>query len=1721
MAGRARRFGRGLWRVLRAVLRWTLRVVGGLLVLVIVLVLLLLYSNLAFTFAARQGLAFYNGKIPGEVTVEAIEGRLGTSFALRGVRIDDRTGRPLATVDALRVTWSPWALLKGDLALEAVELTGADVYVVSHADGSAWTDLAPEGPKEPDPPRIRPGVGPDLPLDITVGTLTLDDVDVYAGNGRPIAEELRMVLSAHAVGQTAELEIREGRADLPGSRLTGLGLALQWTDPEVVVTAHVATDLGLLTLSHARLDAQALAGEVEVAVIGDREGLAGRTGDWLAKVLREAQGEPLLTISARGSADDLSAEIGASVPGAMAATLTAAGSLTDGPRLFATISTATDIARLVDTNIGVVRPVVSASLTGDPDWQGLRAEVDLRCDACGVLSDVGMWAAMLQEPTETRTKLAVQAVGVSLIADAAFAEGTIRSGELDLTIPDVARPLAVARAFVPKLPEVDGALAVHALCNGDPLLCNAQVDVRAFAGFGARLAALSIAAQGQPFGPVRAADAFLTLEELAIKGQRIAGAEAFVTLGPAGAGSMGQVPKDRSGGDEGGAAVGHQLAKEVAEGASKATQDESTPTEGAAALIAREASETAREGGSASPPLEVGIEAEAWMKRRGRGDRARVIARVRPGPPLEVDVDALSVHLRGLMALLQRPTQVRVDGERISVRGLDLLAAGGRVTADGHVDRGGRSDFDVDVDDVPLAVIGVVVPSLRRRIGGTVGFHAHLGGQAHDPTLSVRADGRKLWFRATEIGDIDVGVDLKDREARTRVTIVGPFADRAEVRVDARLLADLRRGRFALLESPLRVDVDVEQLRLATLRPWLTGARGTVDVHGVVRGTAADPVAALRVSARGLAAAQWQTEGAQVVANVAYAGGEAHGDIDVQHLEAGARLVITTFPVTVDPLRRKFAWRADEPVAATLAVRNFDLWRQLTPMDPGEDIMGKVDVDLAVGGTGAAPEVAMSVRGERLRVRDAELGSLRVDAGYHDERATLAVTGHGGMPGEVEIHAAAPLRIAPAEEEVTWLKDQAHELDVRVAKFDLEGLRAAGVDAPVKGMVGLAVKARGTAADPRIGVAVNVHRLGFRAHTIGSLATTATYADDRLDATVKGSVGDRGKVDVAARVPLAIDLTTGEVAWDRNASHDVHIGLTGIDRSALVPTGAPIPLDALIGIGLEANIKGGLKDFVADVELHGELGHKVFGGAPLHLSAHAEPRSQRVRFALGDHIISKAIEVQAVAKADIPGLAAGTAKARDIAFSATAKSGGVDLRFLKAFTPPGLYDPVGTLVLVADAHGTVGAPEVRGEVDLKDGGITVLALQQRFRDIELKVTGTGKHVEVENFSMRGGEGKLTTTATLDIGPKGALDLDAKAVLSKFPLARPGLPQMQIDATVTAAVDVGAEKTDIDIRVAKSKVLVTGYSVRAPKAIPDNVAVRGHHGELVRPIDLKQMQKEEKAALQEDDGSRMALRIRLTDPVRFTGPATEMEWKGSIAVDKGPGGQTVTGKLRAEEGRFDLLGNRFKIETGEVTLPEGELTIDPFLVVVAATDTPVARVKVTIRGRASRPQMIFSSEPPMAQPQLLTLLLTGSADANEADSQRVLAEAATLLVIAENPALANFVTRSTGLDYVGVSFGETTDQPILTVGKHIDRKIYAETSYKHNAPLRTNRVEARVEYELAPHWTVETFFGDAAVGGVDLFWRKIFGGPPRRKGAKGRDKGGASRSPDSGTSATGP
>jgi autotransporter translocation and assembly factor TamB len=252
---------------------------------------------------------------------------------------------------------------------------------------------------------------------------------------------------------------------------------------------------------------------------------------------------------------------------------------------------------------------------------------------------------------------------------------------------------------------------------------------------------------------------------------------------------------------------------------------------------------------------------------------------------------------------------------------------------------------------------------------------------------------------------------------------------------------------------------------------------------------------------------------------------------------------------------------------------------------------------------------------------------------------------------------------------------------------------------------------------------------------------------------------------------------------------------------------------------------------------------------------------------------------------------------------------------------------------------------------------------------------------------------------------------------------------------------------------------------------------------------------------------VAFSLVLEEPLRVRGPPADMDWTGRFALTRRPEmPPQATGMLRTQDGRVSMLGHDFDIETATIRFPE-EGDLDPFVDLVATTDTAEALVTMLIRGRASRPQLILRSEPPMPESDVFALLITGRADADEANQKEFSAKAAGVLAAVNNSALQRHLREKVGIDRVGVGFGDTVDQPIVTVGKRINDKIYVEAGYHHNAPRGVNEAELRLEYRFAPpRWSVETFFGDAAQGGVGLWWQRRYMTRGQRAAFERRAKG---------------
>ena len=166
----------------------------------------------------------------------------------------------------------------------------------------------------------------------------------------------------------------------------------------------------------------------------------------------------------------------------------------------------------------------------------------------------------------------------------------------------------------------------------------------------------------------------------------------------------------------------------------------------------------------------------------------------------------------------------------------------------------------------------------------------------------------------------------------------------------------------------------------------------------------------------------------------------------------------------------------------------------------------------------------------------------------------------------------------------------------------------------------------------------------------------------------------------------------------------------------------------------------------------------------------------------------------------------------------------------------------------------------------------------------------------------------------------------------------------------------------------------------------------------------------------------------------------------------------------------------------------------------AANTFLSRlVFVTIRGQGKEFTIKPTSEPPLPETEIYTLLATGrrtlragsGASMNQGQVASVLG---SLLASQARKALAAKLP----LDVLSIEAGEEglTDAR-LEVGKYLTDNLYLGYRGRLGSPQnqsstrRENNNAVRLEYQFSPRWSLEGEYGDAQQGGADVIWSKDY------------------------------
>jgi len=415
-----------------------------------------------------------------------------------------------------------------------------------------------------------------------------------------------------------------------------------------------------------------------------------------------------------------------------------------------------------------------------------------------------------------------------------------------------------------------------------------------------------------------------------------------------------------------------------------------------------------------------------------------------------------------------------------------------------------------------------------------------------------------------------------------------------------------------------------------------------------------------------------------------------------------------------------------------------------------------------------------------------------------------------------------------------------------------------------------------------------------------------------------------------------------------------------------------------------------------------------------------------------------------------------------------------------------------------NAHFAGGAPELDGHVDLRDGVAQLAAVGQRFDQIEAKLSLEPGKAKLEKLRARATSGKLTVTGEARFEGLDLTGADAHLRIAKSEKVSLSLAGTTLGDTY-GAIDIklrpgqaqGSQALSVDISELRVRLPSEGsqalQDLEPAKGV--RVGTRQRDGDFVT-LPLQPLKESDPSKNQ----SPMVVALNLGNQIWIQqGDSTKIQLGGRLQLVLGDP-LTIEGQIVVKSGKLDVSGKEFKIESGVVTF-SGEPD-NPTIVATARWDAPDEdrhRVYADATGTASKLKVTLRSEPPLTKDQILSLLLTGSADGSLGGGGGNNAQTAVGVVGGTatqglNKALSSIsdLDVSTRID---TSTGSARPELVVQLSAKVSAKL--TRSLGQTPGQAPDMTFLTLDFLIKRNWSLSTLAGDRGASGVDLVWRKRY------------------------------
>lgn len=422
------------------------------------------------------------------------------------------------------------------------------------------------------------------------------------------------------------------------------------------------------------------------------------------------------------------------------------------------------------------------------------------------------------------------------------------------------------------------------------------------------------------------------------------------------------------------------------------------------------------------------------------------------------------------------------------------------------------------------------------------------------------------------------------------------------------------------------------------------------------------------------------------------------------------------------------------------------------------------------------------------------------------------------------------------------------------------------------------------------------------------------------------------------------------------------------------------------------------------------------------------------------------------------------------------KSSAISLGLLASLTTH-LTDITGTAVLDVQATGTLADPALAGTMEVADGALTVAPTGVRYEDIDIGIRLDGDAIAIERaaladanghtLTMTGGGTLLTNngerTVAIDVSADGISLLDNEL----------GDVDVTVDARIdgrlaspslTGRVTVNQGRIEVDELLPRlgattdapvvvptpgapaTATVATEVAAPAPGTAPDTPAtntgdadvpaVLAEAGPVAEGVIDLEMTMPDNLVLRGRDIRTAAGSLGLGDMNLTVG--------GTVAIRRSADDPLrVVGAIEVVRGYYEFQGRRFDVEEGSEIRFRGGDTIDPALNVTAEREVSGIVARVAVSGTAERPRITLSSDPPLDESDVLSLVVFNQPMSQLGESEQVdlLDRAGSMALGTLATGLADSIGRALDVDLFEIHAPSADGSGDVTLGTQVNDRLF--------------------------------------------------------------------------------